>query len=77
MAFQPFFKISSNFNPNQSQHHSVTLIKAKNDLFDEELAKGRFYTRSTQMEENFVQACSAQIEPITNANSWHPAHFIA
>ena len=39
MAFQPFFKILSNFNPNQSQHHSVTLIKAKNDLFDEELAK--------------------------------------
>ena len=44
MAFQPFFKISSNFNPNQSQHHSVTLIKAKNDLFDKGLTKSHIYT---------------------------------
>ena len=60
---------------NLSSRFQVILTQINHN--DEELAKGHIYTRSTQMEGNFVQACSAQIEPITNANSWQPAHFIA
>ena len=48
-AFSIFLQYVNWFNPNQYYHHSVPLIKAKNDLFDIEWV-------------NFAQACSAQIE---------------